>query len=159
MTKLDKAYRIVSIVYFAVHSLLFVFVAAVGFLPFHENKNYYEAFSGFFGDVLPKAHPILILMLLFFSCICAFLTIKKPHLSMLTAILTFSFFLLVFLLAAFEAAFVSLFSRFGEINMSTYHIGFNLMSHAADVTTYLDPVFIIYAFVTTVIQDKRKQRC
>ena len=92
MTKNDKIYHITSVCAFVLHICVFVFVVAVGFLPYQENKNFYEIFSGYFGNVFSSFHPILMLAILLISCVFSYFTINRPHLSFWAGILSFVFF-------------------------------------------------------------------
>ncbi len=50
MSKNDKTYHIASVCSFVLHICVFVFVLIVGFLPFHEKRNFYECFTYNTGD-------------------------------------------------------------------------------------------------------------
>ena len=54
---------------------------------------------------------------------------------------------------SFEIAFVSLLSRVGEIGISTYQIGFKLISGAAYII-YFDIAFFVYSIITLFIRSK-----
>lgn len=151
--KNDTIYRIISILSFIIHSCVFAFVTAVGFLPYNEDGNFYQAFSGYFGAVLRSLHPIFMLLILLSACVCSYFAIKRPQLSLGVALFTFVFFLLEVLPFSFEAAFVSFLSQVGEISMSTYQIGFRLISGAAYII-YFDFAFVIYSFITLFIRGK-----
>jgi len=153
MTKNDKIYHITSVCAFVLHICVFVFVVVVGFLPYQENKNFYEIFSGYFGNVFSSFHPILMLAILLISCVFSYFTINRPHLSFWAGILSFVFFLLEVLPYSFEIAFVSLLSRVGEIGISTYQIGFKLISGAAYII-YFDIAFFVYSIITLFIRSK-----
>ncbi len=153
MTKNDKIYHIVSVCSFVLHICVFVFVAVVGFLPYQENKNFYQIFSGYFGDIFSPSHPILMLAILLIACVFSYFTINRPHLTFWVGLLTFVFFLLETLPYSFEIAFVSLFSRVGEIGISTYQIGFKLISGAAYIV-YFDIAFFVYVLFTLFVRGK-----
>ena len=67
MIKNDKIYHIVSICSLVLHICVFVFVIIVAFLPFHEKRNFYECFIGFFGNSLSFIQPYFVMMILFLS--------------------------------------------------------------------------------------------
>ncbi len=153
MTKNDKIYHIVSVCSFVLHICVFVFVVVVGFLPYQENNNFYEIFSGYFGNIFSTFHPILMLAILLIACVFSYFTINRPLLSFWVGILSFVFFLLVLLPYSFEIAFVSFLSRVGEIGISTYQIGFKLIGGAAYII-YFDIAFYVYASITMFVRGK-----
>lgn len=155
MSKNDKIYRIASIVSLGLHIFVFVFVLFVSFLPFHENKNFYECFTGYFGENLSIYQPYFIMAILFLSCVTALLAIKYPPISFLTAVCTLSFFVIIILPYSFEAAFVGLVSPWISAEMSTYGIGFELMG-AASYIIYFDIAFFFYSIITIFIMLKIK---
>ena len=149
----DKLYKIISIAYAVLHLLLFLFVAIVGFLPFGEETNYYQQFSGFFGPFLSAGHPYFILLLLLAACVISFWTVKRPEVSLVVTILSFSFFSIVLFSYSFEAALVAFLSRVGQVPVSSYGIGLDLIV-AASYSLYLDFAFVVYTFVTLFIRYK-----
>ena len=153
MSKNDKIYRIVSIIGLLLHIFVFVFVLIVGFLPFHENKNFYESFTGYFGENLSIYQPYFIMAIMFISCVPALLSIKYPPISFFTGVCTLFFFVIVVLPYTFEAAFVGLASPWIGAEMSTYGIGFELMG-AASYIIYFDMAFFIYSIITLFIRAK-----
>ncbi len=153
MIKNDKIYHIVSMCNFVLHLCVFVFVVVAGFLPYQENKNFYEIFNGYFGNIFSFFHPILMLTILLIACVFSYFTIKLPHLSFWVGVLSLVFFVLELLPYSFEIAFVSFLSRVGEIGISTYQIGFKLISGAAYII-YFDMVFFIYSVITLYIRTK-----
>ena len=153
MSKNDKIYRIVSIIGLLLHIFVFVFVLIVGFLPFHENKNFYECFTGYFGENLSIYQPYFIMAIMFISCVPALLAIKYPPISFFTGVCTLFFFAIVVLPYTFEAAFVGLASPWIGAEMSTYGIGFELMG-AVSYIIYFDMAFFIYSIITILIRAK-----
>ena len=153
MSKNDKIYRIVSIIGLLLHIFVFVFVLIVGFLPFHENKNFYECFTGYFGENLSIYQPYFIMAIMFISCVPALLAIKYPPISFFTGVFMLFFFAIVVLPYTFEAAFVGLASPWIGAEMSTYGIGFELMG-AVSYIIYFDMAFFIYSIITILIRAK-----
>ncbi len=154
MTKNDKIYKIVSIFGFALHSLVFVFVAVAGIFPFRENQNFYECFVGFFGDFLGVLQPYFILSILLSSCVIAFFAIKRPILSIFTSVCSFAFFLIIILPYCIEAMVVGFSSPWIGGEMASYKIAFDLMANASCII-YFDFAFIVYAGITLVLRIKK----
>lgn len=153
--KNEKIYRIVSNISFIIHSCVFVFVIIVSFLPYNEGKNFYQVFSGFFGEVLSPVQPIFMLIVLFSGCVFSFFAIKKPLLSIIAAVLTFLFFFAEALPIVVEAILVSLFSRLsGETDISAYQIGYKLMNTASFII-YFDFAFVLYSIITLIYRKER----
>lgn len=148
----DRVYTIASTVYAAIHLLLFVFVVAVGFLPLLGQRNYYQFFTGFLGSFFRVGHPYLILLLFLTACAVAFWTIKRPELSLVVAILSVSFFMLVLIPCSVELA---LFALFTDAKDPSYGIGLDLFIAAAH-SIFLDFAFVVYAFVTLFVRYRRK---
>ncbi len=159
MKTYDKIYRIISISNFIIHILLFVFILLASFLPFCGDYNFYEYFKGFFGLKLSDIQPYFIILILLLSCVCSFFVIKRPQLSVLVAILSFSFFIIVMFPYIFEAFIIGFSSPWiggDESDMSPYKIGFELMGYAS-YTINLDLTFILYSFITLLVRGIKKE--
>jgi len=157
MPKYDKIYKIASIANFLIHFMLCVFIVIVSFLPFVENQNFYEVFTGFFDLKLSVIQPYFVLLLLLIAPIFAFFAIKIPALSVIVAMLTFSFFFIVSLPYSIEAAIVEFSSPWIGGNMSTYQNGFYFMTYASNVV-YFDFAFVVYSFVILLIRNKKHNK-
>lgn len=155
MIKNDKVYHIISICNFLLHICLFVFVVIVGFLPFCENRNFYDCFIGFFGKTLSIVQPYLVMAILFLSCVGAFFAIKRPLFSFLVVFCSISFFVIATLPYCIEATMVSFVSHWIDRSMSKYGIGFDLIA-AVSYIVYFDVTFLMYSFATLFIRPKRK---
>lgn len=151
MQKNDKVYRIVSIVNFWLHILLFTAIVIVGFLPFRAEKNFYQVFDGFFGSTLSVVQPYCILMILLVACVCAFWAIKKPALSVVVLPLLFSFFSIVVFPYTLEASAEALLGG----SVDTYQIGFDVMNAIASYEISFAIAFTVYAFVTLIVRRKK----
>lgn len=150
----DKIYKIISFINFLIHILLCVFIIIVGFLPFRETQNFYEVFTGFFGEELSELHPYFILSILFSACAFAFFAIKRPLFSILTLILSFFCFVIIEFPYSFEAAFVEFTSKWIASSMSNYGIGFTLIGYASYVI-YFEFAFAMYSLAIWLIRHKR----
>ena len=153
MTKNDKIYHITSVCAFVLHICVFVFVVIVGFLPFCENRNFYDCFIGFFGQALNNVQPYFVMAILFLSCVGAFLSIKRPLASFLVVACTISFFVIATLPYSIEAMIVGFASPWIGGSMSTYGIGFDLIVGASYVF-YFDIAFFVYSIITLFIRSK-----
>lgn len=147
MKKYNQIYKIISICYFTLHSLLLAYIVVVGFLPFREGELFYESY-----DLLSI---LLVLLPLLLAAVAAFFTIKKPLLSIVAAVLTFASFVLLILPVAVEEVVVGLMSIYNT-TMHEYQIGCTLMSSASFVY-YIDIAFVIYSIVTVIIRRVSKR--
>ena len=153
MSKNDKIYQIVSICGFLLHIFVFVFVLIVGFLPFCEKRNFYEYFIGFFGNSLSIYQPHFMMVILLLSCAGALLVIKYPLVSFFVPVCSLCFFAIAIFPHSVEAMIVGLSSPWIGGTMSTYGIGFHLIS-AASYIVYFDIAFFIYSIITLFIRAK-----
>jgi hypothetical protein len=142
MLKNEKVYRGVSVFTFALHICVFLFVVGAGFLPFYENMNFYECFSGFFGEKLAWIQPYLLLAVLGLSCLAAYFAIKRPLHSIFVLLYAGAFFVVAFLPHAFGA----LASPWFGASALDFEIGFNLFEIVSYVV-YFDVAFFIYALI------------
>jgi len=149
MSKCDKIYRIISVINFLLFICLFVFVTHVGFLPFREEQNFYECFTGFFGETLSTIQPYLVMAILFLSCIMAFFAIKRPLFSSFIWVCSLAFFVIATLPYAIEAMIVGLASPWIGGSMATYKIGFELINAVSRIL-YFDIAFLIYSAITLI---------
>ena len=153
MIKNDKIYHIVSICSLVLHICVFVFVIIVAFLPFHEKRNFYESFIGFFGNSLSFIQPYFVMMILFLSCLGAVFAIKRPMFSFMTVVCSVSFFVIAVLPYSIEAMIVGFASPWISGSMSIFGIGFDLIM-AASYIFYFDIAFFIYSLITSFIRSK-----
>lgn len=157
MTKSDKIYRIVGMCHGLVHVGVFVFVIIAGFFPFREQQNFYETFTGFFGETLSTVQPYLIMALLLLSCVFAFLEIKRPFFTVLALASSYCFYTIVFLPFAIEAVLMGFSSRGNGASMAICQVGFDLIERASYIV-YLDIAFLIYAFALVLIEGMMRGR-
>lgn len=154
MFKNDKIYRIVSVCGFLLHIFVFVFLVIIAFLPYREKQNFYECFTGFFDESLSIIQPYIVMAILLFSFVMAFLAIKRPWISALTLILSLSFFVTATLPYSIEAMIIGFASPWIGGSMATYGIGFKLIV-AVSYIVYFDIAFFIYSVITLFIRAKR----
>lgn len=153
MKKHDTAYKIISVINFFLHSLLFIFILYSSFLPFREGKNFYQVFIGFFSPKFGTIQPYFVLSLWIIVCALSFCTIRHPAFSVGVLLFSFSFFIIVVLPYSIESAIVDFCSPWIGLTISTYQSGYYCMSYASYVI-YLDFAFMIYSFITLFIQSK-----
>ena len=152
MSKNDKIYRIISLINFWLHIGVFVFVIAVGFLPFKENENFYEYFG---NNSVDSYKSYFIIALLFLSCLAAFITIKHPLCSFIVLPLSFFAFFIIVFPYCLDAMIIGLVQHGGEIDMSMYKTGYRLMEIASYVS-YFEIAFLIYSIVVFFIRLNEK---
>lgn len=152
MSKNDKIYRIISLINFWLHFGVFVFVIAVGFLPFKENENFYEYFG---NNSVDSYKSYFIIALLFLSCVAAFITIKHPLCSFFVLALSFlAFFIIVFPYCVDEMV-LALLHHEEAVTMPMYKIGYRLIEKASYVS-YFEIAFLIYSIVAFFIRLNEK---
>lgn len=153
MKKHDTVYQTVTTINFLLQVFLFIFLLFCSFLPFHEGKNFYQAFTGFFSPKFGTIQPYLILALRIIVCVFSFFTIRHPAFSVGVVLFSFSFFFILILPYSIESAIVGFSSPWIGSTMSSYQIGYYCMSYASYVI-YLDFFFMLYAFMTFFIRNK-----
>lgn len=157
MSKKDKIYHIISIISFCLHICVFIFVTVIGFLPFMEQQNFYDCFVGFFGNTLSAAQPYFVMVILFLSCVAAFLAINRPSFSFFVLACSLSFFVIATLPYSIEAMIVGFSSPWIGGSMSTFRIGFDLICKIS-YTIYFDMAFFIYSMFTLFIRIKKAHK-
>lgn len=154
MIKSNKIYHIVSISNFILHICVFLFVTLVGFLPFRDDRNFYESFVGFFSETLSTIQPYVLIGILFVSCVGAFLAVKRPLFSLLVLASTLVFFVCAILPYTIDAMVFGLFSSEMIASMSIYKIGFKLINRVSRIVCF-DIAFFVYSVITLIIRRKR----
>ena len=154
MEKREKIYRYVSVSYAVLQFALAVFILFCSFLPFREEKNFYQVFHSFFHSPLGAAEPVLFLIFPYIAALFAFLSIRWPAFSLGTLVFSAAFFLIVEFPRAIESAIDNFASPWIGSHMSAYHIGYDLMSYASHVLL-LERVFVVYS-LAVLAQRPRK---
>lgn len=152
MSRLDKVQKAAGILFFGLHICIFVFVAVICCLPFKGDRNFYECFAGYFGEVLSAAHPYFLLAILALSCVAAFFAIKRPSFSVAVLIFSLMFFVMAVMPYCIEAMVVGLMHQWVGGEMSEYQSGFKLLVGASYVV-YADAVYILFCFVTAILNE------
>jgi len=134
-----------------------VFVVIVGFLPFRDNKNFYECFIGFFGDTFSTIQPYFLMSILFLSCVMSFFAIKRPLFSFIVLVCTFIFFLIYIIPYSIEIVMFGFTSPWIGGSMSTYQISFKLIGAVSHIVEF-DIAFLLYSIITLIIRVRKNKQ-
>ncbi len=150
MSKFDKIYKIIGVVFFAVHCLSLSLNLICSFFPFNENRNFYQTFNGFFGNTFAVAHPYFIMLLLLVVCVLAFLAIKRTWLVFCASVIHFCFgFILVFPYA-FETSLTNYLGGATPI----YHLASKIMMGCTNYLFVFNFVILILLIIIFIFNPK-----
>ncbi len=150
MKRYNSVYRYIGMANAALHTLLVVFLVIVGFLPFHEQRNFYQAFGGVLTSFGYLLMPLA-------AAVFAVLAVKRPLWSLVTTFFASLFFFSVIFPYTVEATIVGFSSPWIDSSMSLWQQGFTLMSGAANIL-FWGIAFVIYAIVTVIIRTVHRKR-
>ena len=141
MEKYNKVYKVISIVNFALTVITFVTALVASFLPYRNGVMFFDGDAGFYMVLVP----------FFISGILSFFAIKFPLVSIPVPIL--SLLGSVFALGSYlgELIFAGLSNPWIGTEMSSYGIGFKLLSSLSWILIIQVP-FVLYAIVTFVVR-------
>lgn len=157
MRKYEEIYIKLSKLYFLLHALVLLLVLIASILPFRGDENFYQVFHNYKGQAL------VMLGLLFISCLMSYVAIKMPLFSILVVPFSYAFFVMMMAPYLLEGA-KSYIENMGGLNANQsldtfFGAGFDLMNFVSRVTI-LETPFMVYAIVVSVLKrrDKRAQK-
>ena len=128
---------------------LFVFTL----MPCHEDKNFYELFSGFWGNSIA---PFLMAAVLPLVCFLSGYGIKKPYLIIFNPFLLFGFSLLCALPLSFEAAIKGFMSiGLGEQPISNYRFAYYAIIYVGEYGFLVNFVFSLFIVIILLFGAKK----
>ncbi len=157
LEKNDKIYRYVSRGMLAVHILVFLLVMVGSFLPYVEEKSFFQLHIASSDDWLSWLIGVLFYLAPLGACVLSWLAIRRPGLAFLPGVCMAVFFCLYVLISLGVAVWLV----FGFAPSAPRPTLFPTVSHIFESVYYVmfaDGAFGIYAFFTRALRRKEARK-